>query len=84
MANVPADVKIIPGHGPLADLDDLRRFREYLRYSRSEVHKHIALGKDLEAIKAGVENVFPDYKGVGNFTSWAGNLEVIYKEATEK
>jgi glyoxylase-like metal-dependent hydrolase (beta-lactamase superfamily II) len=81
LATLPADVKIIPGHGKATSATDLKRFREYLRYCRAEVRKHLAEGKSLDDIKAGIDNVFTDFQGAGNFTSWAGNLEAFAKEA---
>lgn len=83
LSKVPADVKIIPGHGKVTNAQDLKRFREYLRYCRAEVRKHLAEGKSVDEIKAGVEHVFPDFQDAGKFTSWAGNLEIFAKEAIQ-
>jgi len=80
MARVPTDVKIIPGHGELATMDDLKRFREYLEYCRREVGRHVSAGKSEAETVAAVKNLFDEYKGVPNFTSWEGNLKVFYEE----
>ncbi len=80
MARVPGDVSIIPGHGPMAKAKDLRRFQEYLRYCREHIGKQIAQGKNEADAVAAVKNVFEDYSGVPGFTTWEGNLKIIYKE----
>jgi len=52
IAKLPADVKIIPGHGPLANVDDLKRFHQMLLATTDIVRKRIAVGKTLDQIKA--------------------------------
>lgn len=81
LAKLPADVTIIPGHGKVTNKADLKRFREYLRYCRSEVRKYLAQNKSDVEIKAAVDHVFPDFVNAGNFTSWDGNLAVFIEEA---
>lgn len=52
MAELPQDVKIIPGHGPLSTLDDLNTFYHMLVETTQIVRDQIAAGKSLDAIKA--------------------------------
>jgi glyoxylase-like metal-dependent hydrolase (beta-lactamase superfamily II) len=52
IARVPADVKIIPGHGPLSTLDDLKLYRRMLTETTALVRKGMAEGKTLEQLKA--------------------------------
>lgn len=52
IARVPADVKIIPGHGPLSTLDDLKLYRRMLVETTALVRKGMAQGKTLEQLKA--------------------------------
>jgi glyoxylase-like metal-dependent hydrolase (beta-lactamase superfamily II) len=52
IAKLPADAKIIPGHGALANLDDLKRFHQMLLATTDIVRKKIAAGKTLDQIKA--------------------------------
>lgn len=52
IAKVPAGVKIIPGHGPLATIDDLRTYQRMLVTTTDIVKKKIAAGKTLDQIKA--------------------------------
>lgn len=52
MDQLPADVKIIPGHGPLSTLDDLRAYHGMLTETTEIVRKRMAAGKTLDQIKA--------------------------------
>ncbi len=48
---LPADVKIIPGHGPLSTLDDLKAFQAMLKDSVAAVEKGMKEGKTVEQMK---------------------------------
>ena len=52
LASLPADARIIPGHGPLGGAADLRAFRDMLTASADHVRKQMAAGKTLEEIQA--------------------------------
>lgn len=61
---LPADVKVIPGHGPLATLDDIRAYHQVLVETIAIVRKQMAAGKSLDDIK---KQGLPDkYKEWGN------------------
>ena len=49
---VPADAKLIPGHGPLSTVKELREFHEMLVETSAVVQKAIAAGRTLEQAKA--------------------------------
>ncbi len=49
---LPEDVKVIPGHGPLSTLDDLRTYQEMLEESVAFVHARMEAGLSLEEIQA--------------------------------
>jgi glyoxylase-like metal-dependent hydrolase (beta-lactamase superfamily II) len=49
---IPADAKIIPGHGPLGTIKELKEFHEMLVGTSSFVEQQIAAGKTLEQVKA--------------------------------
>ncbi|MEO7538760.1 MAG: MBL fold metallo-hydrolase [Pyrinomonadaceae bacterium] len=51
IASIPADAKLIPGHGPLATLDDLRAFLQMLVETSTIVQDRMKAGKTLEEIK---------------------------------
>lgn len=52
LADLPADVKIIPGHGPLATKADLESYLAMLRESIGIVQKGIDEGKTVEQLVA--------------------------------
>ncbi|MEL7539138.1 MAG: MBL fold metallo-hydrolase [Pseudomonadota bacterium] len=47
LESIDADTKIIPGHGPVADRDDLRAYRDFLATSADAIAAHIAAGHTL-------------------------------------
>ena len=51
LAELPGDVKIIPGHGPLATKSDLKAFHALLVDTLATVEKARAAGKTLEQVK---------------------------------
>jgi glyoxylase-like metal-dependent hydrolase (beta-lactamase superfamily II) len=50
---VPSDTKLIPGHGPLSTVKELKEFHEMLVATSRIVEEAIAAGKTLDQIKAG-------------------------------
>ncbi|MCH7782251.1 MBL fold metallo-hydrolase [candidate division KSB1 bacterium] len=51
IATFPADVKIIPGHGPLADVDDLKTYHAMLEETIGIIKERKADGMSLEEIR---------------------------------
>ncbi len=51
VAQVPADVKVIPGHGPLSNMDDVKRFQQMLKDTLATVQSAMKQGKTLEQMK---------------------------------
>ncbi len=51
LAELPADAKLIPGHGPLSGVEDLRTYHDMLVRTTEIVRKRIAEGQTLEQIK---------------------------------
>lgn len=49
---IPADTKVIPGHGPLGDRDSLRKFAEMLKGASGAVQAAITAGKTADQMKA--------------------------------
>jgi glyoxylase-like metal-dependent hydrolase (beta-lactamase superfamily II) len=78
IAGLPADVKIIPGHGPLAGVAELKSFRQMLFDSAETVRKQMKEGKTLEQIKAAglPERFAPWTKGFLPTPQW---LELVYQ-----
>jgi glyoxylase-like metal-dependent hydrolase (beta-lactamase superfamily II) len=52
IAKTPADAKIIPGHGPLATIADLKTFHQMLVETTGIVRERMKAGKSLDQIKA--------------------------------
>jgi glyoxylase-like metal-dependent hydrolase (beta-lactamase superfamily II) len=52
LSEVPADVKIIPGHGPLSTVEDLRRYHQMLVATTGIVRERMAAGKSRDEIVA--------------------------------
>lgn len=62
IARIPADARIIPGHGALATLDDLKKFHTMLAKTADIVRGEIAKGMSLEdAKKAGLPEEWKPY-----------------------
>jgi len=60
IARVPANVKIIPGHGEIGDLSALKRFRQYFQDLIDAANKAKASGKSKEAFLKEID--LPAYK----------------------
>ena len=52
LGQIPDDVKIIPGHGPLSTKADLQAYLGMLKETTAHVRQRIEAGKDLKAIQA--------------------------------
>jgi len=75
---LPVGVKIIPGHGPLSNVDDLKVYHRMLLETIDIVRKQVASGKSLEQIKAaGLPEVWKTW-GTG-FIKTGQWIELIYK-----
>jgi glyoxylase-like metal-dependent hydrolase (beta-lactamase superfamily II) len=78
LSELPADAKIIPGHGPLAGIGELKAFRNVLNDSAEIVRGQMKEGKTLDQIKAaGLPDRFaPWTKGFMPVPQW---LELVYQ-----
>lgn len=50
---IPADAKIIPGHGPVTDVDELRKYRDMLVGTVAAVKKELDAEKTVEQMQGG-------------------------------
>jgi cyclase len=48
IGQMPADVKVIPGHGPVSNLENMRSFLNMLKETRAAVHSALEHGETLE------------------------------------
>ena len=83
IAKLPANVKIIPGHGPISSLDDLKLYHQMLLESTEIVRKQKDAGKDVKQIQAqGLPEKYKDWGGgFVNANRW---LETIFNSLSQK
>jgi cyclase len=83
MPKLPPDVKVIPGHGDISNLEDVRVYVTMLKETWAAVEKGVQQGKTLDQLKQ--EKVLdPWKKWSGDFISTDAFLETIYNEQTGK
>ncbi len=83
IAKLPADVKIIPGHGSLATIDDLKNYHQMLIETTAIIEKGMKKKKTLEVLK---KEGFPE-----KYKTWGGGfiksdfwVETIFKSFSPK
>jgi cyclase len=82
IATLPPDVKIIPGHGPLSTLDDLKLFRRMLFETTAIIRKEIQAKRSLDQAKAaGLPDEWKSW-GTG-FIKTDAWIELIYKSLSK-
>jgi glyoxylase-like metal-dependent hydrolase (beta-lactamase superfamily II) len=80
-AELPADVKVIPGHGAISNLNDLREFTEMLKGTTAVVEKALKAHETLDQMKQ--EKILaPWQKWSGDFVTSDVFLETIYNSLT--
>src|SRR5260221_3343231 len=80
-AQLPPDVKVIPGHGALSNLDDVRAFTKMLKETSAAVQKSIDEHKTLEQMKQ--EKILaPWAKWSGEFLDAAKFIDTRYHSLT--
>jgi hypothetical protein len=83
LKQIPTDAKLIPGHGPLSTVDDLKKYNQMLIETTAIVQKAMSEKKTLEGIKkAGFPDKFKEF-GAGFIKSDAW-IETIYKSYSVK
>jgi cyclase len=81
IAQLPADVRVIPGHGPLSSLDDMRVYVKMLKETRAAVRTALGEGKTLDQMKQATL-LDPWKKYAGDFISEDAFLETLYNSLT--
>ncbi|MCA1618037.1 MAG: MBL fold metallo-hydrolase [Acidobacteria bacterium] len=78
ISKAPADVKIIPGHGPLSPLADLRAYHSMLVETTGVVRGRMKAGRTLEQAKAeGLPDKWKEWgSGFINTPDWIG---IVYR-----
>jgi len=83
VSKLPADVKVIPGHGPISNLDDVRKFSAMLKDTLAVVQKALKQGKTLDQMKQ--EKILAPWdKWSGDFIKTDGFIETLYNDLTGK
>ena len=81
MAQLPADVKVIPGHGALSNLDDVRAYVQMLKETTAAVQKALAAKKTLDQMKQ--EKILaPWSKWSGDFVNEDAFIETVFNSLT--
>ena len=80
-AQLPADVKVIPGHGALSNLDDVRAYTKMLKETSAVVEKAINDHKTLDQMKKD-KVLEPWAKWSGDFVNADAFIETLYNSLT--
>lgn len=83
LADLPDDVKIIPGHGPLSTKADLRTYLNAIKETTEIVRQRIAAGKDEKAVVAeGLPDKWKEWgSGFIKTDMW---LSIVYQDLARK
>ena len=85
LAAVPADAKVIPGHGSLSTVADLKPYVAMLKDASARIEKGIREGKSADELKK--ENVLAGYEswgGPGKFITTDKFIDTLYADLTGK
>ena len=83
ITKIPAGAKLIPGHGAISTIDDLKAYHQMLLTTTDIVRKKIAAGKTLEEVKK--EGLPDEWKPWGTgFIKTDMWLELVYMSLTAK
>ncbi|HEY2295384.1 MAG TPA: MBL fold metallo-hydrolase [Thermoanaerobaculia bacterium] len=83
LAQIPADAKVIPGHGPLSDVNGLKAYHHMLVETTAIVQKQIKAKKTLAQIQAA--GLPAEWKEWGSgFIKTDDWIEAIYNSLTQK
>jgi len=81
IASLPADVKVIPGHGNVSTLEDVHAYVQMLKDTRAAVHD--ALQKKMSLAEMKEKKILDPWKKYsGDFVSEDVFLETIYNSLT--
>ncbi len=83
LEKIPAGAKLIPGHGPISTLNDLKAYHRMLVETTGIVRQKIAAGRTLAQIKS--EGLPAEWSSWGaGFIKTDMWLELIYRSLTAK
>jgi cyclase len=81
ISQLPTDVKVIPGHGALSNLDDVREYVKMLKDTSALVQKAIAQRQTLDQMKQ-AKILAPWQKYSGGFINADAFLETLFNSLT--
>jgi len=80
-AELPADVRVIPGHGALSNMEDLKAFTKMLKETSAVVEKALGGRKTLDQMKQ--EKILaPWEKFSGGYINSDAFIETLYNSLT--
>ena len=83
ITKIPEGAKLIPGHGPLSTIDDLKTYHNMLLKTTEIVRQKIAAGKTLDQVKS--EGLPDEWKSWGTaFIKTDMWLEIVFRSLTAK
>jgi glyoxylase-like metal-dependent hydrolase (beta-lactamase superfamily II) len=83
ITKIPAGAKLIPGHGPLSTIDDLKLYHRMLLETTDIVRQKIAAGKTLDQIKS--EGLPDEWKSWGTgFIKTDQWIQLVHISLTRK
>ena len=83
LSMVPADVKVIPGHGPLSTPPDVRKFLDMLKDTRAIVAAAVQKGQTPQQMKDA--HILAKYDDLGKgFIKTDQWIDVLYADITHK
>lgn len=80
-AELPGDVKVIPGHGALSNMEDVKAFTKMLKETSAVVQKALDQHKTLDQMKQG-KILAPWDKFSGGFINSDAYIETLYNSLT--
>ncbi len=81
---LPADVKVIPGHGQISNLDEVREYTKMLKGTSAVVEKEIKAGKTVDQMKKDKVLAAWDEKHSGKFVTSDIFIETLYNSLTNQ
>jgi len=81
ISQLPPDAKVIPGHGPVSSVDDMRAYVKMLKETREVVRTALKQGKTFDDMKR-ARVLDPWKKYAGEFITEDAYLETLYNSLT--
>jgi cyclase len=81
---LPADVKVIPGHGQISNLDEVREYTKMLKDTSAIVEKEIKAGKTVDQMKKSKVLAAWDEKYANKFVTSDIFIETLYNSLTNQ